>query len=32
MRKNKRLFLPRQSRKIVVDGQLHNPLLNAAKA
>lgn len=32
MWKNKRLFLPRQSRKIVVDGQLHNPLLNAAKA
>jgi ribosomal protein S18 len=31
-RKNQRLFLQRQFRKIVVDGQQHNPLLNAANA
>lgn len=30
MRMNQRLFLQRQFRKIVVDGQQHNPLLNAA--
>ena len=30
MRKNQRLFLQRQFRKIIMDGQQHNPLLNAA--